>query len=282
MRKQNYRKKVSRRPKGKKAIVRSALAKSWKKSVASVCKRVIARQAEVKTQELRTNVSPVANNQSLATIRDQNLVMISPASSYATISQSTNSAGRIGNEVYTKFCKGRMILYPKAYNLSNNSTPCPTVVTVWCVSSKLGYISPDNLATLFTSQFFQYGASSSGYLSRLEDNIQSINKDTLQVHFKRTYKVGHNRQEGNGVGPSNGANDSYFNNNDYKMNHIINYDFTKFMRKIYKFNDANDTAQGKNVWLVFGVAKADGSFYSATNYSPLDVYLQVQYGYTDM
>lgn len=284
MRKQNYRKRVSRRPRGKKAIIRKALSSNWKKSVASVCKKVIARQSEIKIVTQTYGVSPVASLRGVADFSLYNIIQVSPGSlGPSPIVGGYTQDERIGNEIMTKYCKGNMIITPKSYNVTNNVNPSPSVVTVWCVSPRSGYLSQDSMATLFNSTFFQSGGLTAGYASRLTDTIAQLNKDKLQVHWKRVYKIGHSTQYSapNQSVPES-VNQAQWANNDFKMNAIVKYDFTKAMSRIYKFNDVQTQPENKNTYLIFGVARADGQQYISTNYAPVDIYLETEYGYTDM
>lgn len=279
-----YVKKARRVPR-KRTIVRKAVRSAWKKSVAKVCKRVIGTQAEVKQLNETFSFSP---RNALALVSDlatDNILWCSPNGSTMPISIGGTSQQRIGNKVRTKRCSVKLIMYPKPYSASTNTRPVPQIVTIWCCSAKQGYVSSSSMATIFDANFFQDGSTSSGYLGQLVDNISTVNKDVVQLHWKRTFKLGHSTMYG--VPPIGTDvtynNNAQFANNDYKQNIITSFDLTKHMPKNFNFDDANNTPNNRSVFLVFGIANADGQlFTSDSGQRPLDVYAQVNYFYTDM
>jgi len=288
MRKQNYRKKVSRRPRSKKGVVRSALAKSWKKSVARVVKKTLSSHVEVKSASYVSTVTPVNTLAGSSSMIGTNVIPVSPYwdSTIATdrflrISQGTGEANRVGNVIRTKSCKGKIVIYPKPYNVANNPSDSnrPTLVTFWCVSPKNKFMSPSTAANRFDIGLFDNGNTVDGYRSQLLDLVQPINNDLFTLHFKRTYKLGHATYD-NGI--AGDGDQEFWTNNDYKMNHIINFDFTKFMPKRIVYQDGDDIPNCKTLYLFVGIAKADGSSYSSSSNYPVDMYLNLDFRYTDM
>lgn len=277
-------KKSSRRPRGRRAVIRRALAKSWKRSVAKVCKRVISRQVEVKSAQLITAVSP---KNFLVTNTDyvgNNVFCITPTSGFISILQGDGQSDRTGNQIRTKSCKAKIVLYPKPYDSVVNNNPKPTIVTFWCVSPKSGYMSPATMADTFDVSMWQSGSSFTGYQSQLYDMTIPINKDVLTVHFVRSYKLGHASNYGTTAIQSNASNstNAQYSTNEYKLNHIINFDFTRFLPKTIKFNDNSALSNAKTVYLIVGIANADGTtFSSGTGQQPVDMWMTLDYKYTD-
>lgn len=279
-----YRRRVAKKAGGKRAIVRRALAKGWKKSVAKVCKKVISKQAEVKITNEYFTFSPRNGLALVSDLAVDNMLWCSPNATTLAIPQNTTSSGRIGNKIKTKRMKVKMILYPKPYSSGTNSSPKPQIVTIWCCSAKQGYVNNSSMATIFDTTFFQDGSTSSGYLGQLLDNISTINTDVVQLHWKRTYKLGHSTMYGSpNAGAGAGLDQAQWSNNEYKMNHILNFDLTKAMPKTFSFNDNNDTPNNRSVFLIIGIANADGTQFTAdATQRPVDVYAHLQYTYTDM
>lgn len=282
MRKQNYRKKSSRRPRTRGAIIRTALGKSWKKSVAKVCKRVISKQAEVKEQTWTTTTTPGNTLQSPSTMVGKNVFPLSPFTAFLTVNQGNGQSNRVGNVIQLKSLTGKIVLYPKPYDIANNPSDSnrPAIVTFWCVTPKQKYFTPTDMASAFDTTFFDNGNSSQGYTSSLLDLVLPFNEDKFSLHFKRSYKLGHSGPTDNGV-PTDAINE-YWSNNDYKMNHIINFNFTKFMPKRITFDDTTSDATCRTVYLIVGIAKADGTAYSGSSYYPVDMYMNLNLKYTDM
>lgn len=283
LRKSN-RKSFRPRTSSKKRIIRKALAKSWKKSVAKVCKRVISKTAEVKSLNNAFSFSPLNGIATTSDISNSNIIWCSPNASTMIINQGVDSDSRLGNKIKTVKCNVKVIMYPKPYDISVNVTPRPQIVTIWCVSAKQGYVSQSSMGTLFDTVFFQSGSTSVGYLSQLIDSISPVNKDVIQLHWKRSFKLGHATH----YAQPNQATEPYpsnvqYSNNDYKMNHMLKFSLTKAMPKYFNFNDANDTPNNRSVFLIFGIANADGTpFTNGSTQRPVDVYATVDYFYTDM
>lgn len=282
--KRKYRRRALRKSSGKKAVVRKALRKSATKRVARVCKRVISSMAEVKTTQTTYTVSPRNQLDTQANFLLNNVIPLSPNNDINPIIQGTNQEQRTGNSITTKYCKGRFVLYPNPYSAINNVNAKPTIVKFWCVSAKDGYMSPSSMSNIFDISMFQEGSTSTGYTSTLVDLISPINKDVLTLHWSRTYKLGHSTVYGNANATTSPGNvEAQWANNDYKMNHIINFDFTKHMKKTFTYNDNTAIPNGKNLFLLVGICYADGRpFSSASTELPVGMYYTIDYGYTDM
>lgn len=279
----NFRRKTSRRPKGKRAVIRKALRTHWKKSVAKVAKRVMERAIETKSQLNSLEVTPGNRLQTDLTMVNRNVFVLTPNPASYTIQQSVGESGRVGNVITVKKMTAKIIIYPRLYSAASNPSDSarPTHVTFWCVSPKNKYLSPESMANLFKTQFFNNGNSSQGYQSQLYDNLLPINTDVVTCHFKRTYKLARSNYVDQtataAIAPFPDA--AQYANNDFKMSHIINFDFTKFMPKRIPFNDNSDIPFCKTLYLLVGVAKADGTAYvSGSNYPvQMSVNFDIQY-----
>lgn len=275
-------KKSSRRPRSRKGVIRKALRTGWKKSVAKVVKRVLSRNVEVKEANVSVSFTPRSTLATITQLASDNIVWCSPSASIMPIPQGTRQDERIGNKIRTKRCTFKMIMYPKPYNSIINPNPRPIVVTVWCCSAKKGYASPQDMATIFDTNFFQDGFQSTGYTSQLLDNVTATNDDAVRVYWKRTFKLGHSTH----YAQPNQASEPYpsnvqYANNDYKMNVIRSFDITKQMLKTYSFDDSLNTPNQRTTFLVFGIANADGQLFTSGDHLPVDVYGHLCYTYTD-
>lgn len=271
--------------KGKKAVVRKALRKASNKKIAKVCKRVVSSMIEHKQQIWTATVSPVNTLASSTGFVNTNVFCLTPNTSSYTIPQGTGEANRIGNVIKTTKCRMKIVLYPKPYStVLNPSDSCrPLIVTFWCVSPKNKYLSPTDMAALYDTQFFNNGNSSQGYQSSLLDSVLPINTDVVTVHFKRQFKLGHSTTAPSPMNTTGSALDynTSWSNNDFKMNHIINFDFTRWMPKRVPFNDGSDIPFCKTLYLLVSIAKADGTAYSSGSNYPLDMYYNLDYQYID-
>lgn len=282
MARRRYAKKARKVPR-KRTVIRKALRSAWKKSVAKVVKGVLSKQVEVKRKNEVYTFAPYNTLATVANIADQNILWISPNGVTMPIVSGTRQDERIGNRIRTHKCKVKVIMYPKPYDSILNPTPQPQVVTIWCVSARIGYASNTSMAQIFDTNFFQDGFTSTGYTSNLIDSISEVNSDAVTLHWKRTYKLGHATH----YAQPNQATEPYpsnvqFSNNDYKMNIIREFDLTKALKKTFVFDDSNNTPNDRSTFLIFGVANANGQNFVNSGYRPLDVYATVDYHYTDM
>jgi len=167
-----YWKKSSRRPRGKRAIVRKALRTHWKKSVAKVAKRVIERTLETKQQLNSLEVTPGNKLQSDLTMVNRNVFCLTPNPASYTIAQGAGEAQRVGNVITIKKMTAKIMIYPRLYSQTSNPSDSarPTHVTFWCVTPKNKYLSPEAMANLFKTTFYNNGNSSAitGYVFTVE------------------------------------------------------------------------------------------------------------------
>lgn len=203
------------------------------------------------------------------------------ADRFIQISQGTGEANRVGNEIRLQSLKGKVVLYPAPYNTGTNPSDSarPTIVTFWCVTPKQKFMSPTLAAQRFDLGLYDDGNAVRGYQSQLLDLVYPINNDMFTVHFKRSYKLGHATTDNGIVGD---GDQEFWTNNDYKMNHILNFNFTKFAPKIIRFQDSTEIGLNKTLYLFVGVAKADGSAYASGSNFPVDMYLNLTCDFTDM
>lgn len=269
--------KVTRKPR------KAGMGKVQRKSVAAICRQVIQSQAEVKSIQTNGAVSPRNFLDTTANYVGANVFMVSPNNDLGNVVQGTGPAQRIGNEIRVKKATMDIILYPKPYSVSVNPNPRPCIVTFWCVSPKTGYESASDMAAVFDSFFFQAGGSTDGYAFNLTDVVRAVNTDILTVHWKRCYKLGHATH----YAQPNQATEPYpsnvqFANNDYKMNQIIKFDFTKHIQKTIKYNDTSSVPMAKTLFLICSIARADGSTFSSASDLPVDMWYQHNLEFTDI
>lgn len=273
----------SKRPSLRKAA-RKAVKAVKQQDIARVCKRVISNMSEVKNIQTINTIRPRNYLAPVSDLAQYNVFMVSPNIDYSNITQGVTSQNRVGNEIRTKYCKAKIVLYPSPYSATTNPILKPQIVTFWCVTPKDGYLSASEMATGFSTSFFQKGNTTQGYNSSLLDIIAPINRDQWVIHWKRQYKLGHATAYG---APNVGTDANYINNaqystNDYKMNQIISFDFTKHVIKQVKYNDVTATPECKSTFLICGIANADGTAFTSASYAPVDMYFELDYGFTDM
>lgn len=183
---------------------------------------------------------------------------ILPYTGFGTIGQSITQGGRIGNQVTIRKVMLNYVLVSRGYDVNNNPFPAPVVVQMF-----LGRLKgcPGELpAVADFNNLFQLGSSVLGPQGNLTDMVSSINKDYWDIQKGWSHKVGFSGYNGTGAI----ANLQYFNNNDFKLNVIKKLDITKYVQKVLKFNDGNNTVQGKNLFLFYQALSANGSTNGST------------------
>jgi len=301
MRKQNYRKKVSRRPSGKKAIIRKALSTNWKKSVSRVVKNVLKRSAERKevgnayASNLYTTHGSYYQS---AQFKQNNIVCFTPIAASSpnaliTISQGTHEGARIGNEVNPKSLVYKGIIVPSATTAAGGTNPSPfqpVELKFVVFSFKRQFAETvDQVYTTATTNMFDAGAFFSGltYLSgvpNILDMVKDFNNDVITVHKVRTFKLG--GQYSQTGAPGGGASNPQLA--DFKFNCKFKMNLTKYLPKRITFNDSDDNSTSKQLYGLWIATDAGGQSPDTWNPQgvwyriPCKVFGDVKMTYTDM
>lgn len=176
-----------------------------------------------------------------------------------TIPQGVGQQQRIGNQVSVKKAYLRGILVPSVYNAVSNPTPAPLNVKMWIISFKRNVLQQTQADCYQTvaNTFFANGNTSIGLLGTLYDLVTPHNKDVVNVHYQRTFKLGYASYAGMTGGSS--VTDPK-TDNDYKLNHKFTLDITKYLPKRMYFNDTDNGTTSKQVYAVF-----EAVYYNGTN-----------------
>nr|WPR18721.1 MAG: capsid protein [Owegonang virus 19] len=286
--KKKYVSRKPRAPRGKRAIVRKALKSSWKKSVAKVCKRVIATRAEVKGQSVaqRNVLSQTQACSSDSTFfRQNNIIQLTPNASNLVIQQGDGDSDRTGSSIYTKRVMFKGLICPTNIDTIYNPSPArPMEVRMVICSIKPQLVqSPTSLlnicqASIFNENNSSYPLTSSGTVANLWDMMRTLNTDLIQVHKVKIFKIG--GQPGN-TGTASGGNTNP-NLPDFNYNSKFSIDVTKYCPKRVTFNDASYDSTSKQLFALFIVCDATGNTPSSNPNRPLALYHNINYEFTDM
>jgi len=250
-RKRSYRKKSSMK---KRAYKRKSAPKA---TFAKRVKTVISRMAENKTQNFRgsTHVFPYTNTNWVTSV-----IPMTPDNLFLNIAQGVGQGQRIGNSITIKSLKLSGVLRPLPYSATTNPTPVPLYVKLFFLTRKE---IPTDL-TVSLADLFQYGNTSEGpgNSTEIKNMNRQINTDAWTVHTMRTYKLGF----ANYAGTGSDAGQQFNANNDFKLNHFINIDLTKYCVKNVKFNDNNADPTTRNIVMYPIVYTANSSFMSDAAY----------------
>lgn len=190
-----------------------------------------------------------------ATFSANGVFALTPYTSQITISQGTGEGDRVGDSVRVKSAKLRMVLYPNVYDATSNNLPKPQDVQVFIFGMKPQYDSYNNAVSSATTNMLQNGNSSAGLTSIMSDLLSDVNSDIVTLYSRKIYKVGTATDTGTG----NQIAYQYFANNDYKYNHIIEMDLTKFYPKKLIWNDTATLTTTRGVYMVVCPVPADGT-----------------------
>lgn len=240
-----------------------------KKTVNSMVKEAILRLAEKKEQQYTVNTVILPYNATgwAAT----GLRPITPQVSGINIIGGTGQADRVGNKIRTRKVTLDLQMIPKPYNVTTNPTPQPGEVIVWIVGLKESNILPNNL-----DDFFQNGNTTTDPNGSMVDIVKTYNTDKWIVYKRVVRKLGFGVYGGSGG--TIGA--QYYNNNDYKMNHTLRIDCTKYCPASVVYDDTGNPTT-KAVFVAIEWVPSDGGQLNAS-YVPASMYYNLNYEYTDM
>lgn len=234
-----------RRTKKPKKVQR--VKKTYKSAdVKTIVQRTINRNIETKIATYFVNGLRLYNiSNDLASFRTNNYFYLSPTASGngrgCIIAQGTGQGNRVGNEIKVVRAKTSITLYP--YSVSYSTTqgePLDIMMYIVRFRNERG-ITP--IQTIVEGAFFQDGNNDIGLVGDLQDTVMACNNDII-VQSKRI--IGK-------LGPSGyGAiSAGQFLNNDYKYNLHYEIDTTKYLRKGYDFNDAENDPYNGATLLIF-------------------------------
>jgi len=222
-----------------------------KEEIKAMIKEEIARETENKTaQDVNNNVSLYYPAQG-ALFDSSNTIQLSPGSTSCAINQGVANGARVGNEIRMKKGEIDMVFYPTPYDVTVNPDPAPNIVTLKLfydkrVPSTFPFPRPD---------FFQLNSSSQGIIGDLRDQISPINTDAYRVLATKTFKLGYSKYDGTSFDSAQQA----FSNNDYLLNKIIRWDFTKHLVKAVKYNDNLSDPVTRGLWMEVMITPSSGA-----------------------
>lgn len=193
------------------------------------------------------------------------------------ITQGTSISGRIGNRIITRSGYLRAVIFPLQYNVSTNPFPQPLNITMWIFKLKSGVTDSTGqvLGTLQNS-WFKFGSSAVGISNNVADLVNIPNPDVVNILYRRTFKLGMASNTGTG----GQAGFEYHANNDYKFNHVIRLNVSKYLRKNIRYMDNSSTPMTSTTWMCFTVGYASGA--SMTNSTvPANIQWEYDYRYED-
>lgn len=253
-----------------------------KNTFARLISKVVSKYTENKrmTTEFTKNFYNITGG--VASFQPNNIIPLCPNAATGgiyTISQGVGQQQRIGNSITIKKAYLRGMLVPSVYNAISNPTPSPVHVKMWIFSVKRNVLqmSQADVYQTLNSTFFANGNSSLGMLGNVYDLITPTNKDVVTLYFTKTFKLGF----ADYAGVTGGATTSDpKTSNDYKLNHKITLNITKYLPKKMLFNDADNGTVSRQVYCAWEPVYYNGASMTAAT-SPCGFFGGIDLHYED-
>lgn len=239
-------------------------SKTSTKTLDKSVKRVVNRMAETKVANYSVDSFsgvPVTSTAFSGTIK-----ILSPASGTGGlyfINQGTGQGSRVGNSISTTKCiLSGVVRVNTFFDSIYNYNPCPIYVVLY-VCRLRGALEDTtaNMQTVINSNFFQAGNSSTGFTGRLNDMTRNINKDQVDLLYKRAWKVGCAQYvSGFAVNSPNNSNNQFADNGG-TIARLFKCNLTKCLYKKYNFNDGDNLPTTRKTYIFFVPFRSDGSVF---------------------
>lgn len=187
--------------------------------------------------------------------------------------QGSSQNQRIGNTIkcVKGFIRGHVNLLP--YNATTNPEVAPLYVKMWLCSNKT--INTTAISgTNCSNDFFELGASTTGFQGNMLDLELTNNKDNWNIYKTKTFELGLT-SAGSVLGGLQSYAQGYDNS---RFSRPFYFSFGRHMKKQIKFNDTQLAPTNINMFLLFQCVYADGS---STAVTPAEVHYTSRVEYED-
>lgn len=247
--------------------------KSYKKrtSLRKVVKQEVWRQIETKDKKYDSGILQLANFVN-TTDNPNNTIELTPNSSTLAIQQGTLESQRIGNMIKPTKAFIRFRLFPNPYSFVGNNIPVPQVVilVIWSIRSQGQALSAAQ--TITNNSILQNNNASTGFTGDLRDYMRDFNTDEIIVHKRQVIKVGAAIYSSN----TNKQGEQFnYANNSFPLCVMRQIDLTKFYPKVIKFNDGDNDANSRALYMTLSPCDCDGGANASTTAA---LPLQWEYG----
>lgn len=165
---------------------------------------------------------------------------------------------RVGNSIKPRNCHIKGHVNIKEYSVSTNASPGPIWIRMLVVKA-LNVTYQAGTPGELDSQIFKGNGTGLGWQGNMLDQCMEVNTDLFRKLYDRRFKVGAGYNTGTGPVSSN----FYFDNSPMSVPFFINY--SKWIKKLLKFNDATNgnSVQNDNLFLLITACTADGNTHTA-------------------
>jgi len=206
--------------------------------VKRMIKREIARNVENKECNLESTLITITQS-----ISDSDLVSLCP-----TIKQGVQQGERIGNKIRVKRFNVRVAI--NVYNQAAAFSPCYVDVFIFKQRPMQSYagVMPNIM-----DNFLQAGNTTVNYSGFVLDGLRDVNKDLFMLLYRKRLLM---------YNPLNGTSVQGSTSNINPCE-TLNIDLTKYIRKLWEFNDENNEVTNENIWIAIGSTQTDGAIVTA-------------------
>lgn len=265
-----------------KRVAKKAVAQAARKVFRKRVKQVINATAETKHISVRNTKIPYILDVNTPTL-SSNLWILNPCqptevAPYGGISGpgiGSQDGQREGNKIQVRRAFLNMVIIPEPWDENYNNNIRPLNGRLWFFRTKRNKQVPPLAADVCgaTGKIFQDTTGMSGFAGNLSDNLMRLNSDLFTYIGHKDFKLGFSAY--NGTGTNTQPADQYYHNNDYKMNCIFKMNITKYLPKIFSWDDSGVPTHAYTYCLV-QVVKADGS---SSDFSQLPCRIQYELGW---
>jgi len=230
----------------------------------------VERQTEVKEAYYMLS-STSGGSYNYSGFGSNQIQVVSPYNSRLSIAQGTGQGDRIGNSIRVKSGHIKLYFSTQPYDATFNPIPQPNQILWFLFRINNSYVEGSAL-----TNFFQQGDAAATPNGSGSDLVYDVNKNLYTVVKSGVLKLG------NSAYPGTGTNAGYqtFANNDYQLSHVLDIDYTPFIRKKLEFNDTTNTCTNECLQFAFWTVAETGAI-QGTGISPTVFWLQNHMYYTD-
>lgn len=166
------------------------------------------------------------------------IVPMTPYQGYVTMAQGPASNQRIGNKVRPHRCILKGIVWPAPYDSLSNPTPEPFYFRIWLFRLKPQQgVTIEAARAVVDGSFFQYQGANLGIFGTLNDMNYAYNTEAVSVVATKTFKIGFSVYNGTSSASNVAAAAQSYANNDFKLNRMFRWNITKYLPKVYTWDD---------------------------------------------
>jgi len=264
----------------KRIFVDTSGKKTKVKAIRNIVKKEVNKNLEVKQWQysyLKRGLTDYGNVTANRSFQDYNVFPLGPSDTFP-LKKGTGNSSRVGNKIRIKKAMLKLILYPNPYDtegLEVNTVPRPFDVRCIFLHSKQ---TPTEVIP--SNTFFDLNNATVNPGDDLQDQLLNVNKDIYVVNKDVRFKVGYRGNGGTTSDTVLQAANQFWNNNDYKLNIIKNFNITKMLPTNMEFNDSVTVPTSFMPYLVMLISPADGGDNELNEY-PIRYYSEVTIQYTD-